>query len=91
MTRNLYLGADLSPALVARDTPTFLEAVAGVYAASRETKFEIRAEAIADEIKTKDPDLIGLQEVSRWKTSAPPFPQMRTSSQCCSRSSPLEA
>ena len=75
MTWNLYLGADLRAALEPTNTPAeFLEAVADIYAASRATNFNARAEAIADEIETKDPDLIGLQEVSRWKTSGPAIP-----------------
>ena len=32
------------------------------------TNFPARAEAIADEIQAKDPDLIGLQEVTKWTT-----------------------
>jgi endonuclease/exonuclease/phosphatase family metal-dependent hydrolase len=71
MTQNLYLGADLRPALEATNTQAFLAAVAGIYTTSRATDFSARAEAIADEIETKGPDLIGLQEVSRWETSGP--------------------
>ena len=71
MTRNVYLGADLGPALRATDTPTFLAAVAGIYAAKEATDFAVRAEAIAEEIRITAPDLIGLQEVSHWETSGP--------------------
>jgi endonuclease/exonuclease/phosphatase family metal-dependent hydrolase len=69
MTRNLYLGADLGPAVRATDTPTFLAAVAGIYAANRATNFAVRAEAIAEEIRITAPDLVGLQEVSQWVPS----------------------
>lgn len=71
MTRNLYLGADLTPALAASTTPAFLGAVAGIYASSRATDFGVRAEAIADEIEDYGPDLVGLQEVTSWQTSGP--------------------
>ena len=71
MTRNLYLGADLGPALRATDAPTFLAAVANIYAAKEATDFEVRAEAIAKEIRITAPDLVGLQEVSQWVTSTP--------------------
>jgi endonuclease/exonuclease/phosphatase family metal-dependent hydrolase len=74
MTWNLYLGADLGPALQLTDERAFLAAVADIYSASRTTDFSARAEAIADEIETKDPDLLGLQEVSRWETSGPTDP-----------------
>lgn len=70
MTRNLYLGADLTPALTA-PPESFLAAVAHIYDTAQGTDFPARAEAIADEIKANRPDLVGLQEVSRWKTSGP--------------------
>jgi len=68
MTRNLYLGADLTPALAARNPTDFFVAVAEIYAAKQATNFTARAEAIADEIDRTGPDLIGLQEVSQWDT-----------------------
>lgn len=74
MTQNLYLGAPLTPAVVAKDTPTFLAAVAGIYQTERFTNFAVRAEAIADEIAANQPDVIGLQEVTQWQTSGPGVP-----------------
>ena len=71
MTRNLYLGADLTPALQAQTTPAFLGAVASIYAANQATDFAARAKAIAKEIDRTGPDLVGLQEVSGWQTSGP--------------------
>lgn len=71
MTRNLYLGADLTPALQAKTTPEFLGAVVGIYGSSRATKFTVRAAAIADQIEDNRPDLVGLQEVTSWQTSGP--------------------
>jgi endonuclease/exonuclease/phosphatase family metal-dependent hydrolase len=71
MTRNLYLGADLSPALGARTAPEFFTAVAGIYASARTNTFSVRAAAVAAEIDRERPDLIGLQEVSRWEPSGP--------------------
>jgi endonuclease/exonuclease/phosphatase family metal-dependent hydrolase len=69
MTQNLYLGSTLTPALVAGDPTAFLLAVAGIFGTVQLTNFPARAEAIADEIAFEQPDLIGLQEVSRWVTS----------------------
>jgi endonuclease/exonuclease/phosphatase family metal-dependent hydrolase len=71
MTQNLYLGADLTPALVATDPTSFLTAVATIYGSARATDFAVRADAIAEEVRTGSPDLIGLQEVARWETSGP--------------------
>jgi endonuclease/exonuclease/phosphatase family metal-dependent hydrolase len=71
MTHNVYLGADLRPALAARDTPALLAAVSTIYAGVRATNFTVRAEGLADEIKRASPDLIGLQEVTTWTTAGP--------------------
>lgn len=68
MTRNLYLGSSLGPALEAATPEAFVEGVARIYATVQYTSFPQRAEAIADEIEEKAPDLIGLQEVSKWTT-----------------------
>lgn len=68
MTRNLYLGSSLGPALEAKTPEGFVEAVARIYATVQYTNFPLRAEAIADEIQAEEPDLIGLQEVTKWTT-----------------------
>jgi endonuclease/exonuclease/phosphatase family metal-dependent hydrolase len=68
MTQNMYLGSSLNPALEAKTPEAFVEAVAQIYATVQYTNFPQRAEAIADEIQEQDPDLIGLQEVSKWTT-----------------------
>lgn len=74
MTRNLYLGSSLVPALTATDTASFLGAVARIYGTAQFTDFPARAQAIAEEIATGRPDLVGLQEVSIWQTSGPGVP-----------------
>ena len=68
MTQNMYLGSSLNPALEAKTPEAFVEAVAQIYATVQYTNFPQRAEAIADEIQAEEPDLIGLQEVSKWTT-----------------------
>jgi endonuclease/exonuclease/phosphatase family metal-dependent hydrolase len=68
MTQNLYLGSSLGPALEAKTPEEFVEAVARIYATVQYTSFPQRAEAIADEIQEETPDLIGLQEVTKWTT-----------------------
>jgi endonuclease/exonuclease/phosphatase family metal-dependent hydrolase len=69
MTQNLYLGSSLGPALEAKTAEEFVAAVAQIYATVQYTNFPQRAEAIADEVQEKEPDLIGLQEVSKWTTA----------------------
>ncbi|HEX6688905.1 MAG TPA: endonuclease/exonuclease/phosphatase family protein [Solirubrobacterales bacterium] len=68
MTQNLYLGSSLGPALEAETAEEFVAAVARIYATVQYTNFPQRAEAIAGEIEEKEPDLIGLQEVTKWTT-----------------------
>jgi endonuclease/exonuclease/phosphatase family metal-dependent hydrolase len=69
MTQNLYLGSGLGPALEAKTPEEFVAGVARIYATVQYTNFPQRAEAIADEIEQEAPDLIGLQEVSKWTTA----------------------
>ena len=68
MTQNLYLGSSLGPALAATTPEGFIEGVARIYATVQYTNFPARAEAIADQIQATEPDLIGLQEVTKWTT-----------------------
>jgi endonuclease/exonuclease/phosphatase family metal-dependent hydrolase len=66
MTQNLYLGSSLTPAITATTPEAFVQAVAEIYRTAIFTNFPARAEAIADTIAAEDPDLVGLQEVTRW-------------------------
>ena len=68
MTRNIFLGADLGPALGAGGFEEFIEANGGILREVDETNFPLRAQGLAEEIKRKKPDLIGLQEVAWWRT-----------------------
>jgi len=72
MTRNLYLGANLDPALRARSVPELLTAVAHVFSVVRQTDFPQRARALAREIVDADPVLLGIQEAATWY-SGPQF------------------
>lgn len=71
MTRNLYLGADLTPAIVAPNQAAFLAATTAVWNSVNANDFEQRAVALADEIEAALPDVVGLQEVTRWRTQLP--------------------
>ncbi|HXW08258.1 MAG TPA: endonuclease/exonuclease/phosphatase family protein [Vicinamibacterales bacterium] len=77
MTRNQYLGADLSPILTATTAAGFIAAVQTALSEIAAAGFPERAEALADEIVEKRPHLVGLQEVFRFTingvTAAPPF------------------
>ena len=72
MSRNLYLGADLGPAIASPDFPTFVKRAGDVYNTVQATNFPVRAQALAEEIQDKKIDLVGMQEVAWWRTQTPP-------------------
>jgi endonuclease/exonuclease/phosphatase family metal-dependent hydrolase len=77
MTRNLFLGADLRPAYEALATLDGLAELPALVAdifnpsaplgAVQRTDFATRALALADEVESARPDLIGLQEAAVWR------------------------
>ena len=72
MTRNLYLGADLNPAIAALGcTPapfcTF-DANQTIWNQVVATDFPARAKKLAKEIDDDDPYIVGLQEVALWRS-----------------------
>jgi endonuclease/exonuclease/phosphatase family metal-dependent hydrolase len=71
MTRNLYLGADLTPAILAPTLPEFVAANGQILREVTANNFPVRAEGLADEILEAEPDLVGLQEVALWRTAPP--------------------
>lgn len=71
MTRNLYLGADLGPAINSTSTNDFIEANGGIVRQVEATNFPVRAKGLAKEILSNEPDLVGLQEVALWREAAP--------------------
>jgi hypothetical protein len=71
MTRNLYQGVDLSPLATAATATDFFKAVGAAYNRMQATNFSERAGALADEIVSASPDLIGLQESVLFRTQIP--------------------
>jgi endonuclease/exonuclease/phosphatase family metal-dependent hydrolase len=72
MTRNLYLGANLDPIVKAKSLPEALNAVAADWAQVQANDFPARARAIAREIATVKPDVVGFQEAVLYRTQTPP-------------------
>src|SRR5215207_3630111 len=71
MTRNLFLGADLGPALEATDIPSAIDGAGEIWNEFQSTKFPERAVPLAREIKESKADLVGLQEVATWFKQTP--------------------
>jgi hypothetical protein len=77
MTRNLYLGADLTPVATAQTPEAFFASAQTALAQIAANNFPERAQALAAEIVEKRPHLVGLQEVYNFTingfNAAPPF------------------
>lgn len=67
MTRNIFLGADLGPALRAGGTTEFITAAGEIVRQVNATDFKKRAKGLAEEIQQRKPHLIGLQEAALWR------------------------
>ena len=68
MTRNLYLGAVLDPAIAAATPEALFNAAGQILKEVEHNDFPVRAEGLAEEILEQKPDLVGLQEVALWRT-----------------------
>jgi endonuclease/exonuclease/phosphatase family metal-dependent hydrolase len=67
MTRNLYLGADLSPGTQATNFQELVDGAGQILNQVDANKFQVRAKGLATEILNKKPDLVGLQEAALWR------------------------
>jgi endonuclease/exonuclease/phosphatase family metal-dependent hydrolase len=68
MTRNVYLGADLTPGVQATSLQSLVTAAGVIYNEVDTNDFRIRAKGLAAEILAQGPDLVGLQEAALWRT-----------------------
>jgi endonuclease/exonuclease/phosphatase family metal-dependent hydrolase len=68
MTRNLYLGADLTPGVQATSLQGLVTAAGQILNQVDANDFRVRAKGLAAEILAQQPDLVGLQEAALWRT-----------------------
>jgi endonuclease/exonuclease/phosphatase family metal-dependent hydrolase len=68
MTRNLFLGADLSPGIQATNLQGLVNGAGQILNQVDANNFPVRAKGLAKEILTTKPDVVGLQEASLWRT-----------------------
>jgi endonuclease/exonuclease/phosphatase family metal-dependent hydrolase len=71
MTRNVFLGADLGPALSATTLDGAIDGAGVILHEVDATNFPERAKPLAKEIAVSEPDLVGLQEVALWRQQIP--------------------
>lgn len=70
MTRNMDAGTDLNLVLGATDAASFAAGAAATLAEVKASSIPQRAARLAEEINEQQPDLIGLQEVTLWRTGS---------------------
>jgi len=78
MTRNVYLGANLLPALAAKSLDEAVAANGQILREVTANDFPTRARGLAAEILAEKPDLVGLQEVALWRTAPPSLAPLQT-------------
>ncbi len=76
MTRNIYLGADVGVALDL--LPDFPAAAQFMWDQMRATDFEERSKALVKELALYRPDIVGVQEATKWICKKGIFSRKRT-------------
>ena len=67
-SQNLYLGGPIFAVIAAPDAQAAAVATFQIWSTVQFTNFPARAQVIASDIAAQNPDVIGLQEVTTWRT-----------------------
>src|SRR4051812_43928913 len=68
MSRNVYLGADLTPGTTATNFQELTNAAGTILNEVDGNKFDVRAKGLPKEPLANKPQLVGLQEAALWRT-----------------------
>ena len=71
LTRNLYLGSDITPLITIPSPEAVPAAAAAIWANVQASNFPERAKVLAAEIVAQAPDIVALQEVTRYRRQVP--------------------
>jgi hypothetical protein len=74
MTRNLSIGADLTPVFLAPNFPEFVKRAGDVWNEVQRNDFYVRARSLAREIRGQNAHIVGLQEAELLRVQVPPGP-----------------
>ena len=75
-TYNMYFGANLTPLFTPGANP--IDAATAIWNEMQASKIPERAQAVAELIAEEAPDLVGLQEVSTWRSAPATFTPPQT-------------
>lgn len=71
MTRNLYVGVDLFRLAIAQDIDDVRRIAGELLAEARSHPYEVRMDALAGEVATTEPTVLGVQEAAMLRTHEP--------------------
>ncbi|MGH2957864.1 MAG: endonuclease/exonuclease/phosphatase family protein, partial [Solirubrobacterales bacterium] len=74
MTRNLSIGADLTPVFLAPSFPEFVKRAGDTWNEVQRNNFYVRARSLAREIRSQNAHIVGLQEAELLRVQVPPGP-----------------
>src|SRR5713101_3850939 len=78
LTWNIYIGAEIDRVIQAQTPDQVIAVATEEWARVQATNFPARAGALAGDIAARRPQLVGLQELALYRTTARPFDELAT-------------